>query len=351
MTSRTSTLHVLTGLMAAFALTVVAPSPAHAVSVTLNTSRTTAPPSVLVTFSGTAPGAATNSPVTLQRRPASGGPFSTVKTGGKVTSSDTYAMKIYVAVGKYSYRAKVGSSSYSPLRTVTGNYGRNVALPAAGSPFTFSARLPKPWTRLIRFQFSTNGSTGWTTRGQATSNSTGWVGIRTYMNGTSYVRAIAPATSSLSAWTGPRGIVKIGADPVITRILNDTNAYRTSQGKPALKLHASLNKVAGNWAHKMYTGSPSSCYTTLPHNPSYPAQYPTGWKAGAENVAAGQTYTTVVNGNQPGVQPSSDIGWIDSSGHRMNILGNYTHIGIGYYFGSAASCFQGRYYVQNFARY
>ncbi len=299
MTSRTPALRVLIGFATTLALTLVAPSPAHAATVTLNTSRTSAPPSVTVKFSGTATGAATGAPVALQRRLGSGS-WSTIKTGGKVSASDTYALSIYVAIGTYSYRARVGSSSFSPARTVAGSYGRNVAVPAAGAPFTLTARLPKAQARLVKAQVSVNG-TSWTTRGQATSNSSGKVGIRTYLMATSYVRVVAPATSKLPAWVGPRGRVTIGADPVIVEILNDTNAHRATHGLPALKLKASLNKVAGNWAHYMST----KC--VFKHNPNFAAQYPSGWKAAGENIAAGDPYQTVVNG------------WVGSPPHHENI--------------------------------
>ena len=339
-------LRILIGLMAAFALTLMAPSPAQAVTVTLNVSRTSAPPSIPVTFSGTAAGAPTGVPVTLQRAPVGSSSWSTVKTGGSVSASDTYSLTIYVTVGTYQYRAKVGTSAYSPPKSVNGYYGRNISVPAAGAPFTFSARLPYPWVRLVKFQFSTNGTT-WTTRGQATSNSTGWVGIRTYLAGTSYVRAIAPATSSLPVWVGARGQLVIGIDPVIQKILDDTNDYRNSNGKPDLALHPSLNKVAGEWAYRMH----QTC--TFFHNRKVDGSptnfwelYPPGWKAAGENIAAGQSYTSVVNS------------WITSDPHRRNILGlrqigetkdpNFTHIGIGYYFGPKCD---GTYYVQNFATY
>lgn len=348
MTSRPPVLRILVGLLAAIALSLVAPAPAHAATVTLNTSRTSAPPSIAVTFSGTAAGAVTGAPVTLQRRPASGGSFSTVKTGGKVTSSDTYALAAYVAVGTYSYRTRVGSSSFSPPKTVTGIYGRNVAVPAAGAPFTLTARLPQAQSRLVKAQVSTNGTT-WTTRGQGTSNSAGKVGIRTYLMATSYVRVVAPATGSAPTWVGPRGRVTIGTDPVIKKILDDTNAHRATHGLPALKLKASLNKVAGNWAYHMHqTSNSSDCPASFKHNPNFSAQYSSGWKAAGENIAAGHSYQNVVNA------------WIAStSGHHENIDGkrqpgasgphpNFTHIGIGYFFGT--KCY-GRYYVQNFATY
>jgi len=265
-------------------------------------------------------------------------------------------MSIYVATGAYSYRAKVGSSRYSGAKSVTGTYGRNVAVPSAGSPFTLTARLPKAQARLVKAQVSVNG-TSWTTRGQATSNSTGKVAIRTYLMATSYVRVLAPATGSLPMWVGPRGKVTIGTDPVIKKILDDTNAYRASQGKPALTLKASLNKVAGNWAYYMAT----KC--VFKHNPNLTAQYPSGWKAAGENIAAGQPYTEVVNGHTPGVQPPDvDYGWIDSPPHRANILGNaqpgssdpapnYNYIGIGYFFGGSCGGGLQKSYVQNFARF
>lgn len=325
----------MVGIAAGFALTLVAPSPAQAVAVTLTTSRTAASTSTPVTFSGTAPGASTGTPVTLQRRLGSGS-WSTVLTGGTVTASDTYSLTTYVAVGTYSYRTKVGTSSWSPATTVSGVYGRNVAVPAAGAPFTLSARLPLARSRLVKVQVSPNGST-WTTRGQSTSTSAGLVGVRTFLTSTSYVRMVAPETGSLPAWSGPRGGVAVGTDPVIKRILDDTNAERARHGKRALALHPSLNKVAGTWAYYMHaTANTSDCGASFKHNPSYSSQIPSGWSRAAENIAGGQDYEDVVGR------------WIDSLPHHKNIDGDYTHIGIGYYFGT--KCYD-RYYVQNFAKY
>lgn len=316
------------GVTAILALTLLAPPPAHGLTVTLTPSRTSAGPSTPVTFSGNAAGAPAGTDVTLQRRLGSGS-WSTVMTGGTVSPSGTYTLTTNVATGAYSYRTKVGTSAYSPAMTVTGVYGRNASVPAPGSPFTFSARLPYAESRPVSAQYSTNGS-NWTARRIATSNAAGVVAVRMYLVSTSYVRMVAPATSTRPAWAGPRSRVAVGADPVITRILNDTNAYRKAQGRAALKLHAKLNLIAGTWAYTMH----QSC--DFKHNPNYTAQYPSGWTRAAENIAAGQTYT--------GVVPA----WIASSGHRANILGNYTHIGIGYHFG--ANCYD-RYYVQNFAKF
>lgn len=342
MTSRTPALRILIGLMAAFAVPLVAPTPAYADTVSLSADRSSAPPSIAVNFTGGAATSPVGTTVLLQRRLGSGS-WTTIKSA-TVNASHQFSVSVYVATGAYKYRSWVNSTSVSPELNVSGTYGRNVPVPAAGEPFTLSARMPKAQSRLVKAQFSTDGGTTWTTRGQATSNSTGWVGIRTYLVSTSYVRTIAPATSTLPVWVGPRGVVTIGTDPVIKKILDDTNAHRATHGLPPLKLHPSLNKVAGNWAYRMHqTCDPDNWRSSFFHNTkeegsptNYWELYPPGWTGAAENIAAGSTYETVVSK------------WIGSAPHHKNIDGNYTDIGIGYYFGT--NCYQ-RYYVQNFAKY
>ncbi|WP_229051240.1 CAP domain-containing protein [Aeromicrobium sp. Leaf350] len=118
--------------------------------------------------------------------------------------------------------------------------------------------------------------------------------------------------------------------PQVRQILDDTNAIRAQNGKPPVTLANELNVVAGNWTWHLH----NSC--TFAHNPSYASQIPAGWSSAAENIAAGQ-------------QPGSVVqAWIDSPGHRANLLGDFTHLGIGYVDGP--SCYQ-RYFVQVFARY
>ncbi|WP_193612740.1 CAP domain-containing protein [Nocardioides lijunqiniae] len=112
-------------------------------------------------------------------------------------------------------------------------------------------------------------------------------------------------------------------------ILRETNAYRDSQGLAALKPMAALNGVAQRWSVRMAdTGR-------FEHNPDYAAQYPDGWSRAAENIAMGYSRDRVVDA------------WIDSPGHRANLVGAYTHLGIG-----VAWDRRGRpYYTQNFAAY
>lgn len=63
------------------------------------------------------------------------------------------------------------------------------------------------------------------------------------------------------------------------------------------------------------------------HNPQYSTQIPAGWSRAAENVASGYAPSAVVNA------------WMNSPGHRANILGDFTTIGIGYVNGYATQVF------------
>lgn len=115
----------------------------------------------------------------------------------------------------------------------------------------------------------------------------------------------------------------------VKRILDDTNAFRVQNGLKPLLLTPNLNSVSQAWSEEMAT------VNRMSHNPAYSIQIPKGWWGAAENVAYGYRVDTVT--------PA----WIKSPGHRANILGNYTHIGIG-----IARADNGQlYYTQNFGLY
>ena len=86
---------------------------------------------------------------------------------------------------------------------------------------------------------------------------------------------------------------------------------RVANGQNVLVRNASLDQVAAAWAAQL------SAAGVLSHNPDYPAQIPAGWSEAGENVAEGQ-------------QSAADmhVAWMNSDGHRANILGNYTDVGI-----------------------
>lgn len=117
----------------------------------------------------------------------------------------------------------------------------------------------------------------------------------------------------------------------INQILAETNAFRAAHGKPALKLSTEMTTVARNWSQRMATTG------EFKHNPDYAKQIPAGWTRAGENIAAGYALNSVVQG------------WIDSPGHRANLLGDFTHLGIGYV--SQPGTRYTRYYTQVFAKY
>ena len=117
---------------------------------------------------------------------------------------------------------------------------------------------------------------------------------------------------------------------VRTHILNATNQARAQQGLPPVVMNSSLNTVAQNCSAQQATNN------TMAHCDGFQNNYPAGWYAAGENVAYGYSYTQVFDA------------WMNSSGHRANILsGSFTDLGIGYYFSDSGI----PYYTQNFGGY
>lgn len=77
--------------------------------------------------------------------------------------------------------------------------------------------------------------------------------------------------------------------------------------------NGALDQVAAAWATQLAASG------VLAHNPNYPAQIPAGWSRAGENVARGQ-----VDANQMHAE------WMASPGHRANILGDYTAVGVAF---------------------
>ena len=108
-----------------------------------------------------------------------------------------------------------------------------------------------------------------------------------------------------------------------------TNQDRAANGLGPLKLNASLSQVALAWANQLAANG------VLSHNPNYSAQIPGGWSRAAENVAQGHASGAAVH-----------RGWMNSSGHRANILGDFTDIGIAHISGGGST-----WSVEVFAKY
>ncbi|WP_305852920.1 CAP domain-containing protein [Actinotalea soli] len=96
-------------------------------------------------------------------------------------------------------------------------------------------------------------------------------------------------------------------------LLAKVNAERAAVGAGPLRLDGAMNQVAGAWSQAMADAGEMS------HNPSYASQIPAGWTAAAENVAW----------NRPADVAGLHTAWMNSAGHRANILNPaFTDVGI-----------------------
>lgn len=96
-------------------------------------------------------------------------------------------------------------------------------------------------------------------------------------------------------------------------VLRLINGSRAEAGLSPLTGNADMNAVARAWAEHLVATD------TFEHNPDYAGQIPSGWSGAAENLAGHS-------------DPSPQVmhaNLMDSPGHRANILGDFTHIGIG----------------------
>lgn len=107
------------------------------------------------------------------------------------------------------------------------------------------------------------------------------------------------------------------------------NQARNGEGRSSLDRMAALDAVALEWATAMAASG------TLSHNQGLRDQIPGGWSFIGENVARGYPSGATMH-----------EGWWSSSGHRANMLGDFTDVGIAFL--SAGGSTWG---VQVFARY
>lgn len=101
-------------------------------------------------------------------------------------------------------------------------------------------------------------------------------------------------------------------DAAINRILADTNAERAKAGLAPVRITPSMNGISQDWSATMASRK------TMIHNPNYFNYLPGGWSNAGENVGQGYTPETIVQA------------WMNSESHRDNILGDYSHMGLGY---------------------
>lgn len=120
--------------------------------------------------------------------------------------------------------------------------------------------------------------------------------------------------------------------PEVRDVFNLTNNARASFGLNKLTMDTGLTSVAQGWSEQQAREN------RMYHNPNNWPSYPAGWTNAGENVLYGTKTIETSYFFQM---------WMDSPGHRANILNpNFTHIGVGW-----AKNDTNAFGTQNFARY
>ena len=112
------------------------------------------------------------------------------------------------------------------------------------------------------------------------------------------------------------GVASAASESAEQQFVDLINKERAAVGKPALVVNPSVRTVARNWTDRMIADG-NGCPESLAHNPNYSSQIPSGWTRAAENVGCGQSVESLHRA------------FMNSSGHRQNILGTINPIGVG----------------------
>ena len=140
--------------------------------------------------------------------------------------------------------------------------------------------------------------------------------------------AIVASAALLGSFVAVSGALSASAAGEGT-ILSLVNSARSANGLGPLALNVSMSAVSEAWANQMAANG------AMTHNPSFSSQIPGGWSRAGENVAQGYGSPSAVHD-----------GWMNSPGHRANILGDYTDIGIAFVTAGGTT-----WAVENFAKY
>jgi hypothetical protein len=98
-----------------------------------------------------------------------------------------------------------------------------------------------------------------------------------------------------------------------TKLVSLTNQERTSRGLAPLQLELQLTRIARDWSTRM------AAQGSLSHRPNLGGAIIGSWQRVGENVGVG-----------PSVERIHDA-FMNSTGHRNNVLGDYSRIGVGIY--------------------
>jgi uncharacterized protein YkwD len=129
---------------------------------------------------------------------------------------------------------------------------------------------------------------------------------------TSLVLALA-LTLGLTIGTASPAAANTLQPELENQLVSLTNRSRAAAGKPALKVELQLTRVARDWSNTMATRQ------NLSHRPSLRDSISGNWTRIGENVGVGPDVARM------------HTAFMNSTGHRNNILGDYDRIGVGVY--------------------
>lgn len=139
------------------------------------------------------------------------------------------------------------------------------------------------------------------------------------MTTTTAVRSTAVLVLTIAALVMGFAPPPAAAEEAEQGLLTALNAVRTAQGRPSLEGDPAVDVVAEAWSGVM------AARGQLAHNPDLPSQLPGAWEHGGENVG----YSVKAGATEAELVDRIMAAFLDSSGHRDNMLGDWTHVGVG----------------------
>ena len=140
-------------------------------------------------------------------------------------------------------------------------------------------------------------------------------GIRKVLAVALALAALAAAAFAAAGPTGaPSGTAQMTPASVALAFEWAIDIERAHNGLPALYVDSVENAQAVNWSSLMAF---TNTLAEDPHSQAAIASYDPNWRAWGENVGVGPTPQSV------------EAAFMASPPHRANILGNFTHMGVG----------------------
>ena len=141
--------------------------------------------------------------------------------------------------------------------------------------------------------------------------------IRLLLNYIHPVRRLVLLIFAAISYVSLSSFVPAGDTQIVNEILKHTNQSRRANGLSPLALNENLNNIARKHSADMALGQRSFGHDGFEQRQVQVARI-MNYRSIAENVASGATSAQQVVSM-----------WMNSPGHRRNILGNFRYIGIG----------------------